>query len=143
MTIQFDGLYDIKEFILMVDIYQVCDKVKPWGGLGYIVQDWYADEKEGNRIQIEDSDQSKVIWNDGDCIIVTPYYKQLSWLFETLRCISKEDYLDKGVFLNGFGTCCEELFSKSPDHSAKELMVYILEGLQRENDKRLFSASEE
>ncbi len=42
MKITFNGLYDIKEFIHMVDIYQWCDKEKEWGGLGYNIQNWYC-----------------------------------------------------------------------------------------------------
>lgn len=137
MKIQFDGLWDVKEFMLMVDIYQWCDKEKAWGGKGYRIQNWYIDDDTKEKTAIEESDQSKVIIPDnGDYVIITPYYKQLSWLFGVLHEFGKEGYLHTGVFLNGFHTCCDEYFKKNPDHSAKELMLYILENMQQMNDEK-------
>lgn len=134
MTVVFDGLYDIKEFILMIDIYQWCDKEAAWGGLGFNIQDWYLDTDRKEKAIVGESNESKVIKYGGGCIIVTPYYKQLSWLFSVLRDFVEHDRLDSGVFLDGFRSRCEEYFRMSPDHSAKELMVFILEGIQRQND---------
>lgn len=136
MKIIFDGLYDIKEFILMVDIYQWCDKEKEWGGLGYIIQNCYYDDDREKKIYITESDQSKVIRNGRGCIIVTPYSKQISWLFNLLYLYVQDDGLDSGVLLDGFGACCEDYFKKTPDHSAKELMLNILENIQLKNDIR-------
>ena len=134
MKIIFDGLYDIKEFILMVDIYQWCDKEKEWGGLGYNIQNWYNDDDRKEKVFISESDQSKVIRYGGGCVIVTPYYKQISWLFNLLRLYAEDGGLETGVLLNGFSACCEEYFKKTPDHSAKELMLNILEHVQCKND---------
>lgn len=136
MKIEFEGLYDLKEFILMVDIYQFCDKEKAWGGLGYNIQNWYMDENRKEKVVVEDSDQSKVIHYGGGCIIVTPYYKMVSWLFNELRKKVEDcNYnLSSGVLLSGFSACCEEYFRSTPDHSAKELMVNILEHIQLKDD---------
>ncbi len=136
MRILFDGLYDMKEFILMVDIYQWCDKQEAWGGKGYIIQDWYINSDKEKNV-IDESDQSKVIWRNSDCVIVTPYYKQLSWLFHELHCYVGTGNLNASIFLRGFSACCEEYFKKTPDHSAKELMLAVLEYIQRENDKKM------
>ena len=70
----------------------------------------------------------------GGCIIVTPYYKQISWLFNLLRHYVEDGGLDAGVLLGGFSNCCEKYFKETPDHSAKELMLNILEHVQCKND---------
>lgn len=138
MKIQFDGLWDVKEFMLMVDIYQWCDKEKAWEGKGYLVRNWYIDDDTKEKITIEESNQSKVIISDRrDFMIITPYYKQLSWLFRVLHGFGKTGYLSTSVFLTGFHACCDEYFKKTPDHSAKELMLYILENIQQKNDERI------
>jgi hypothetical protein len=137
MTIQFDGLWDVKEFMLMVDIYQWCDKQEPWGGKGYSIQDCYTDEDWKEKVYVKKSTQSKVIRHNGYCIIITPYYKMLSWLFDVLRHQVERGYLAPGILLSGFSVCCEEYFKKTPEHSAKELMLYVLENLQRINDEKL------
>ncbi len=134
MQITFDDLYDLKEFILMIDIYQFCDKQEAWGGLGYIIQNWYVDPDRKEKIVVDESDQSRVIRRSGDCVIVTPYYKMISWLFDVLRCYAEESDLDTGVFLGTFSKACEEYFQRTPDHSAKELMLNILEQIQLNND---------
>lgn len=136
MKIQFDGLWDVKEFMLMVDIYQWCDKQEAWGGKGFNIQNWYMDEDRKRKEFVDEPTGSKVIRYGGGCVIVTPYYKMLSWLFDTLRGLVEDGYLDAGVFLGGFSVCCEEYFKKTPEHSAKELMLYILENLQRVNDEK-------
>ena len=135
MRIIFDGLYDVKEFILMVDIYQWCDKEVKWEGLGYTIQNSYINYERKEEIIVRESDQSKVIRYGGGCVIVTPFYKQLSWLFNLLRGFVDEHLLRSDAFLDGFSDCCEEYFKKTPDHSAKELMVKILEYIQNKNDK--------
>ncbi len=131
MKIQFGSLKEIKEFILMVDIYQLCDKQPEWGGKGYIINDRYVDPDEKREIVVANPEESKVI-HGYDQIIVTPYYKQLSWLFETLyHFVEYGNELSAGIFLDHFHVGCEGYFIMNPSNSAKELMVFILDGLKR------------
>lgn len=143
MKIEFDGLWDIKEFMLMVDIYQWCDKEEEWGGMGYNIRNWYMEEDRKEKITVKESTQSRVHRYDGGCVVVTPYYKHLSWLFRELKHQVDEKYLNAGILLNGFSACCEEYFKNTPEHSAKELMLYLLENLQQRNDAAVYSADEE
>ena len=143
MKVQFDGLWDVKEFMLMIDIYEWCDKQKEWGGKGFNIQNWYIDPDDKEKIVIEESVQSKVLKYCGGCRVITPYYKQLSWLFSVLFDLTNKGYLDPGIFLNGFRICCEEYFKRTPEHSAKELMLYILENIQRMNDEKSENDEEE
>lgn len=132
MEIRFRSLKEIKEFILMVDIYQWCDKQEEWGGKGYIIKDKYFDPDEKNKTVVTRPEESKVIHAGGDQIIITPYYKQLSWLFKTLHdYVMYGNQLSAGTFLSGFHIGCEGYFIMNPGHSAKELMIFVLDGLQR------------
>ncbi len=135
MNIRFESLKEIKEFILMVDIYQLCDKQKEWGGKGYIItnRDYAAESKDEEEYYVMEPCCSRVIKRSADVIIVTPYSKQLSWLFWTLYHFVEynNEELNAGVFLDGFRIACEGYFIINPDHSAKELMIFVLDSLQR------------
>lgn len=146
MRIEFDSLKEIKEFILMVDIYQWTDQERPWGGKGYIITDRYhhpeALEKEEGFIMVSRPEDSRVI-KQSDTVIVTPYVKQLSWLFKTLYFLTMEHKLDVLSFDTGFMVACEGYFIMNPGHSAKELMIYILDAIQRMEDANRARRSDE
>ncbi len=133
LEIRFRSLKEIKEFILMVDIYQLCDKQEEWGGKGYIITNRIYDSEGKRETYVTEPEESKVISRSGDKIIVTPYYRQLSWLFKTLYHFVEysNDQLGAGAFLKGFSVGCEGYFVMNPSHSAKELMLYVLDAIQR------------
>ncbi len=131
MQIRFNSLKEIKEFILMVDIYHLCDKQEPWGGRGYIVTDRYPDLESKKEIIVTIPEKSKVIHRSSDQIIVTPYVKQLSWLFMVLQEHVEYGVLPADVLLNCFHSSCEGYFIMNPGHSAKELMIFVLDAFQR------------
>ena len=113
MKIQFDSLREIKEFILMVDIYHLCDKQEDWGGAGYIITDRCYDPKEKSEIIVTIPEESTVIHGD-DYVIVTPYHKQVSWLFKTLFEFVGSHQLEAETLLDGFHVSCEGYFIINP-----------------------------
>lgn len=95
MRIEFESLKEIKEFVLMVDIYHLCVKQEEWGGLGYIITDKYFDSESKTEERIAEPRESRIIKRNGDWIILTPYSRQLSWLFAILSRFV--EYNDVGV----------------------------------------------
>ena len=143
MKILFNSLSEIKEFILMVDLYQLCDKDPEWGGLGYIITDKeeYYEEKE---VTIVTKPHESRVYNNRDTVIVTPYYKQISWLFRTLyEFVNEKKELDVETFLTGFGVGCKGYFLINPNYYPQELMLFILDGLQRVLNSRSESKEQE
>ncbi len=136
MEIKFESLKEIKDYILMTDIYQLCESQKEWGGLGYIITNIESNREEKS-IVIHEPNESRVIKGPGDKAIITPYYKQLSWLFDTLyRFTMYNEELDPKSFLDGFCISCEGYFIINPEHNVKELMLFVIDGLKRIADSK-------
>ena len=141
MEIRFASLKEIKEFILMVDIYQLCDKQDQeiWHGR-YIIDNKYHDaELNAEDFVITDPSESRVVHRGHVYCISTPYYKQIGWLYETLEYFAGHHYdiniqgkeIDENCLREYFHVCCNLYFKKCPDHTAKELMLYIIDSLKR------------
>ena len=132
MEIRFDSLKEIKDFILMVDIYQLCECQEEWGGLGYIITNRDYDAESKKEFVVTEPMESRVPKDTVDKAIITPYCKQISWLFKTLYdFVEYNKELDPGSFLDGFCPLCKGYFLMNPEHSAKELMLFVIDGLKR------------
>ncbi len=137
MEIKFDSLKEIKDYILMTDIYQLCEFHKEWGGHGYIITNRDYNKEAEKYEYITEPKESKVLKSQGDKIVITPYYRQISWLFDTLyRFTMYNNELDPHSFLDGFCIICEGYFVINPEHSVKELMLFVIDGLKRMSDSK-------
>ena len=146
MEIKFSSMKEIKEFILMVDIYQLCDKQESWKCHGYMISNRYFDT-ELNEVgkAITDPKESRVVRCGHFHCITTPYYKQLSWLFGVLEYFAEHHYnamiqgkeLDKTTLRYCFRACCELYFKKHPDHMAKELMIFVVDWLKMAHESNI------
>lgn len=138
MEIKFNNLMEIKEFVLMIDLYQLCKDQEKWGGKGYIITDKDYNLESEEEFTVTEPEQSKVYHRSADEIIVTPYVKQLSWLFKTLYWLSNEnpDILDPHTLLGIFHVGCEGYFIMNPHHYPQELMLFVLDTLIRSENAR-------
>lgn len=132
MKIEFTSLYEIKEFILMVDLYQLCKDQDEWGGKGYRITNREYDREAKEDLTVTEPYQSKVLDLGHTIDIVTPYPKQISWLFKTLfHYVEYGNELDAGTFLDNFKILCKGYFIINRDYLPQELMLYILDGMKR------------
>lgn len=123
MTIIWDNLEEVKDFIDLVNLEKLCANEEEWGGLGFIITG--KDVKKDWKTVAEDS----YTLHNNDYIIVTPCYKELSWLFRNTYNHVGEETLDGGQFLEGFWAACTGFFLMNNTYDARKLLFFVIDFL--------------
>ena len=123
MQIIWDSLDEVKEFIDMVGLAKLCKDEEEWGGLGYIIT--------GRDIRKDENTPTEKSYTirDSDYIIVSPYYKELSWLFRNTYRYVEKGTLSSESYLDGFGAACKGFFLLHKTYKPKTLLFFILDFL--------------
>lgn len=138
MRIIWGNLSEVKKFIDMVDLDKLCKDEKEWGGVGVIIT--------GRDIRKDGRSPSKESYtlHQSDYIIVTPCYKELSWLFRNTYRDVEGCGLEGVHYIQGFWAASTGFFLQHPKYKAKELLLFVvdfLEGVEkRERDQCADSA---
>lgn len=123
MKIVWDNLNEVKEFINLVGLTKLSKDQPEWGGLGLIITG--NDVQKDGKIPAAES----YTMHGSDYVIVTPYYKELSWLFKNTY-----QYVEKGTFsgnnyIEGFWIACTGFFLSHKNYKPKALLFFVIDFL--------------
>ena len=104
-----------------------------WGDLGFIIsgRDLRGD---GKSLTKESYTNHEV-----DYIVVTPHWKELSWLFRNTYQYVEKGTLSGGAYEEGFWAACTGFFllNKEKPYQVKELLFFVLDflvGMERRSE---------
>ena len=125
MKIIWNNISEVKDFIDLVGLSKLCKNEKEWGGVGFIItgkdvkKDWETPTQESYTLR------------GSDLIVVTPYYKELSWLFRITHDYPTYGKLTSTDYLEGFWYACTGFFLKyaQKPYKAKELVSFVIDFL--------------
>ena len=123
MKIIWDNLDEVKQFIDLVGITKLCKNEREWGGLGFIIT--------GNDVRKEEKNQTieSYTMHGSDYIIVTPCYKELSWLFRNTYQYVEQETLSACEYQEGFWAACTSFFLLHKSYKPKALLFFVLDFL--------------
>lgn len=123
MRILWDSLEEVKDFINLVGLAKLCKDEEEWGGLGFIITG--TDRWNG----VEKATEESFTIHTSDYIIVTPYYRELSWLFRnTFRYVERKT-LTGGEYAEGFWAACTGFFLMHKTYKPKTLLFFVIDFL--------------
>ena len=125
MKIIWNSISEVKGFIDLVGLSKLCKNEKEWGGVGFIItgkdvkKDWETPTQESYTLR------------GSDFIVVTPYYKELSWLFRMTYEYPTYGKLTHGEYMEGFWIACKGFFlmNEQKPYKAKELVFFVIDFL--------------
>ncbi len=123
MTIVWDNLDEVKRFIDLVGLTKLSKDEPEWGGLGFIIT--------GNDVRKDEKTPTAESYtmHNSDYVIVTPYYKELSWLFRNTYRYVEQDTLSGGEYLEGFWAACTGFFLLHKSYKPKTLLFFVIDFL--------------
>ena len=138
MKIIWDSIYEVKRLIEIADLEKVREHESEhgWGSAGFIIRE--SDRKPGEKeVQKPVSDA----YHKSDYVIMTPCYKELSWLYRIMKDYPRYGVLKQGDFDEGFFWACKAFFLSHPKYEAKELLLFVVHFLgsideQTRNDRQ-------
>ena len=123
MKIIWDSPYEVKHLLEIVDLEKVRESESEhgWGCGGFIIRenDGKQDEKAAKK-PVSDA------YHESDYVILTPCYKELSWLYRIMKDYPRYGALKQGDFDAGFFWACKGFFLSHPKYEAKELLLFVL-----------------
>ena len=128
-----EGPEDLKQYVMMTDLYMLCRDVMPWGGAGVIIcseEDPCMQDKDRFLDEKWYGSQVRFIQRSGDVILVTPDSKPISWLVQVLMHPGSFGIL--GVWRINTPhllTFCLDCVKAHPEFSAREMLLEILNSL--------------
>lgn len=123
MRIIWDDLEEVKRFIDLVGLAKLCKDEKEWGGLGVNIT--------GNDVRKDDklpATESYTL-HGPDYIIITPYYKELSWLFRNTYQYTEKGTLSGRDYQDGFWSACTIFFLQHKGFTPKNLLFFVIDFL--------------
>ena len=108
------------DFINLVGLDKLCRNEQEWGGLGFIIT--------GRDVRKDDKSpaQESYTVHGSDYIVVTPCYKELSWLFRNTYQYVEKGTITGGNFTNTFWAACTGFFLLHKTYKAKSLLFFVL-----------------
>ena len=131
MRIIWDNLREVKDFINLVGLEKLSRDEEEWGGKGFIIT--------GRDVQNNSDKPAKEPYTLHGCdyVIVTPYWRELSWLFRmTFRYVEQErlsfrDYTESfWVASKGFF-----LMNREKEYTAEDLVFFVIDFLADIDDQ--------
>ena len=122
MKIIFNNLVEAKKFLDMVNLSKLCADEREWGCAGFIIRQDAA--QKGSK----EPSQKSYTRRSSDFLVITPHYKELSWLYRTLRDYFPVEKLSRRDFDMGFWAACTGFFAQHANKSfrAKTLLLFII-----------------
>ena len=122
MKIIFSDLVEVKEFLDMVNLSKLCANEREWGCAGFIIRQETA--QKGSK----EPSQKSYTHRAGDFLVITPHYKELTWLYKTLRDYFPVEKLSRSDFDMGFWAACTGFFAQHANKAfrAKPLLLFII-----------------
>lgn len=130
MKIIWDNLDEVKHFIDMVGLTKLCKDEKEWGGLGFIITG--KDIRKDQKLPAIES----YTMHYSDYIIVTPYYKELSWLFRNTYMYVEKATISGSEYIEGFWAACTGFFLQHKSYKPKALLFFVLDYLSAMENQR-------
>lgn len=125
MTIIWDNLSEVRSFIDLVGLEKLSRNEKEWGGIGFIIT--------GRDVQKKSDKLAKESYalHECDYVVVTPYWRELSWLFRMTYRYPEQGRLSHGEYEEGFWMACKCFFlmNREKKYTAKELVFFVIDFL--------------
>ena len=121
MRIIWDNISEIGKYMEKYGLEKICEDEREWGGRGYIIASGgYLSKKE--KISTEESKTSR---GRGDTIIMTPYAKELSWLFRNLMDYEMEQTQSMRLVEECVWAASTAFFVEHKQYDAEQLVRYV------------------
>ena len=131
MEIIWDNMKEVRNFMEAVDLKKISRDEQEWGGLGFIIT---GRDMRGDR---ESPAKESYTLYDRDHIVVTPYWKELSWVFRNVyRHPGKLSY---DTFMDGFWAACTGFFLQHPSYKPEKAIEFVfnfLSGIEEQKPSR-------
>ena len=117
MEIIWDSMKEVRNSMENVNLKKISQNEPEWGSLGFIItgRDLRGDGKSP-------ATESYTLC-DRDHIVVTPYWKELSWVFRNVyRHPGKLAY---DTFMEGFWAACTGFFLQHPSYKPEKAIEFI------------------
>lgn len=120
MKIIWDNIREIGEYMNWVGLKKLCSEEREWGGAGVIITSGvgYGHEKP---VTTEESDA----FHECDTMILTPYAKELSWLYRNILNYTFENDINMSLVNESLWASCKGFFSGHKQHTAKQLIAFV------------------
>lgn len=123
MKIIWDNIHEIGKYIRKFGLEKICEDEYEWGGRGYIIASGgYLSDKK--KISSEES-VSRPGAGGGDTIIMTPYAKELSWLFRNLMNYAQENNKNVHLVEESVWVASAAFFVEHKQYNAEQLIEYV------------------
>ena len=117
MEIIWDSMKEVRNFMENVNLKKISQNEQEWCGLGFIITG--RDIRGGGKSPVNES----YTLCDLDHIVVTPYWKELSWVFRNVyRHPGKLSY---ETFMEGFWAACTGFFLQHPSYKPEKAIEFI------------------
>lgn len=119
MKIIWESICEIGEYMNWVGLKKLCTNGKEWGGHGFIITSGvgYGYDKP---VSTEESDAFRKV----DTIILTPFAKELSWLYTNIEEYIMENHISCDV-IGAFWASCKGFFLGHKQYTAEQLIDFV------------------